>query len=382
MKKLLILFFIITAAACKEKYVAPFEAPAAGYLVVEGNINNGSSTTIVLTRSNTLTAQDKVYETGASVVVAGENNVVYTLNETTAGNYFISNMSLDPSFKYRLDIKTKDGKQYYSDYVVMKTTPPIDSLTWIRKDNGVEIYVNAHDDQRQSNYYQWDYQETWEFHSPFSNVLAFNDKNPNDIKIRYRDSTTRTGDPAIATCWKHRASTTLLIGSTVKLTSDRVYLPINYLVPNSQELSVLYSIYVRQTVLSKEAYEFLEMMKKNTEATGSIFDAQPSSLQSNIHCVQDPAEPVIGFVNVSSVAEKRLFIKRSEVVGWRYNTGCENFEIQNHPDSIKFAYSNGYIPTEPAKMMFDQILSFYVAYDMKCIDCTLTGSNVKPSFWP
>ena len=110
MKKLLYLFIILIAgAACKEKFVPPFIAPARGYLVVEGNINNASSTNIVLTRTNTLTGTDKIFETGATVMVEGQDNSSFPLTETSSGNYFVNQLNLC-SFGSKL-IFTKIGKQ-------------------------------------------------------------------------------------------------------------------------------------------------------------------------------------------------------------------------------------------------------------------------------
>ena len=138
---------------------------------------------------------------------------------------------------------------------------------------------------------------------------------------------------------------------------------------------------MRQVALSENAYRFMEKMKKNTEELGSIFDPQPSELQGNIHCVTNPSEIVIGFVEVSEEKRKRIFIKRSEVPDWGYSPGCSTVEIDNILDSIK-KYGSGRLPTIAGKTSpFGAILTFYAA-DPGCVDCTLSGTNVKPPFWP
>ena len=112
-----------------------------------------------------------------------------------------------------------------------------------------------------------------------------------------------------------------MLGSTAKLSQDIVYLPIASIPKDHGSLSVLYSIKVKQYAWTKEGYNFLDIMRKNTEIVGSVFDAQPSQLNGNIHCVTDPTEKVIGYFNISPVREKRIFINNSEVPDWRYESG-------------------------------------------------------------
>ena len=152
------------------------------------------------------------------------------------------------------------------------------------------------------------------------------------------------------------------------------------LASGSEKLSVLYSLNVHQYSLSKEAYIYLQKLKLNTEDIGSIFSVQPSELTGNIHCTTNPSEIVIGFVEVSQEKEKRLFISNVEVPGWNYRQDCQTpYIVLNNPDSIQ-KYAAG-LPTIPYQAGLG-IISFYDSPDPNCVDCTLRGSNVRPSFWP
>jgi hypothetical protein len=378
---ILLLIFIFS---CRDKYIIPQVAPATGYLVVEGNINAGNDTTVIfLSRSSTLTASGRTYEDGATVSVEGKDGSLFNLNNAGQGTYTINQLNVSNAQTYRLHIKTSNGKEYVSDYVAVKTTPPIDSVSWIRENEGLRIYVNAHDDAAQTRYYLWGYQETWEIHSAYSSVLEYDLSNRDRPGIKWINTLTHEPVESIYKCWVNRNSTSLALGSTAKLTTDRIYLPLVYLPNASRELSVLYSINVKQYALSKDAYEYLDKMRKNTESTGSIFDPQPSALSGNIHAVTDPAETVIGFVNISSAQQKRKWISSNEVLSWGYTSGCVTHEIQNKTDSIKAAISSGYIPTTvAAELPPGTITSFYTTERITCIDCRLSGSNIKPSYWP
>src|SRR5690606_41864672 len=77
-------------------------------------------------------------------------------------------------------------------------------------------------------------------------------------------------------------------------------------------ISVIYSFLTRRSsdLLSELAYNFMVMMKKNSEQLGSVFDPQPSQLAGNMSCITDPEEMVIGFIEVAEEKAKRIFIKR------------------------------------------------------------------------
>jgi Domain of unknown function (DUF4249) len=381
MNKLLITAIIFLIGGCKERYLSPVPNVATGYLVVEGVINNGGDeTNIKLSRTTSLTENRTQNETGASVRVESSNNTTFFLTENSEGNYIINNIQLDTAQKYRLIITTSNNEEYISDYEPVRNNPPIDSINWVRQSDGVQIYINTHDPQNNTRYYQWDYNETWEFHSAYSASLKFVTDGPpsfNNIGVEYRVP----GDPDIYACWKYNSSTSIMLGSSAKLAQDIIHLPLIFIENAAQQLSVRYSVMVNQYAWSKAGYEFLERMKKNTESVGSVFDPQPSELNGNIHCTSNPALPVIGFFNICAIQQKRIFIKNSELPQWGYRQPCMEQVFVNNPDSIK-AQTGGLLPTRPDKIVgTGTIVTFYAA-PSECVDCTLSGTNMKPFFWP
>lgn len=386
MKKLLYCILILSVAGCKERYEAPVHLPVTGYLVVEGVINSvpGGATTITLSRTTKLDNRKIQYELGAVVKVEGDDNSFFTLPEVTAGHYTSNSLNLSTAHKYRLNI-TSGGKQYLSDFVSVRNNPPIDSVSWKPENSGLQLYISTHDPKDSTRYYQWEYTETWEFHSSFPSLLKYkivNQGGKQVYSVVYRDSTSFAFDPRMYYCWKTVPSSAITLGSSAKLSKDIIYLPLLFIEPGSYKLSVLYSVEVKQYSWTKEGYAFLEEMKKNTEATGSVFDAQPSELNGNIHSVSDATEPVIGYVNICPVREQRIFIKSSDLPSWNYNAGCVQEEFDNISDSI-LAKASGLVPTFVAKLspFPGGIKTFYASTNI-CVDCTLRGSPDKPSFWP
>ncbi len=377
----LILLFLF--AGCKQVYDPHVESKTTGILVVEGFLNSGQGpTTIRLSRSSSL--EDTIFnpEFSAQVEAEGEDGSSFTLFDNGNGLYTNNQLTLNNSVKYRLHIRTTDGREYASDYTPVKYTPLIDSVTWQRENDGVMLYANAHDPQNETKYYQWTYEETWEIHSAYYNELVYvkdpATSAPTSVAYKYPD---QHADTSIYKCWNTLNSTTIVLGSTEKLTTDLVYLPVQYIEPHSEKLSVLYSINLRQYAISHDEYLFLQKMKKNTEQLGTIFDPQPSEISGNIHCLTDSNETVIGHIEISQEQVKRIFISNGEVPDWNYDPGCVFIEIGNNPQSI-MQYGIGLMPTLVAKMdPFGGILSFY-ASTPQCVDCTLRGVSQKPDFWP
>lgn len=383
MKKI---FFIglVLAIGCKEIYNAPVNSSGTGYLVVEGFINSTGVTTIKLSRTTKLSDGNiVVYEYNATVTIESYNGEKFLLHSEDSGTYVSDELLLNPTETYRLRIKTLNGKEYVSDYAAYKTTPAIDSITW-KRDNGVQIYVNSHDATGNTKYFQWQYDETWEYHSTYQSSLKYeiDPISQLPVGIEWRDSARHLTDETLYRCWKTKPSTNILISSTEKLSSDVVYLSLFTIPSASEQLSVLYSVNVKQFAISRENYDFLQKMKKNTEQLGSIFDAQPTELKGNIHCTTDPNEIVVGYIDVSQERRKRIFISNAEVPGWNYNSGCSQIIIENNPDSIRIK-GQGLFPTVPKQLNpLGGIDSFY-ASEIKCVDCTYEDrTNVKPSFWP
>lgn len=367
---------LITMAACKDKYDPDIHLPSSGLLVVEGFINAGTGpTTIALSRTSAIDHITEIPEPGARIEIQSEPGVSYPLEENANGNYSINQLSLDSALKYRLHIKTAEGKEYLSDFSEVKKSKPVDSVGWKAGTDLLTIYVSTHDDQNMSLYYQWKYEETWMYNSAYDSKIEFN----------ARDSMIfdRPNSDLIHTCWMMNQSTEIILGSTTSLSSDIVFqfplLNISYY--SSNRLVTRYSILVKQMVLNKGWYEWKQKLKKNTEELGSVFDAQPSETGGNLHCITNPSEQVIGFVGCSSVTEKRIFIDRTALPPLQVYTGyeiCSMDTVPNMPRPLVYYFGSGYgVPIMP----FEQS-AFILGSSAGCVDCRVRGgSTVKPDFW-
>ncbi len=304
-KILIILFALALLFNCRKPYSPPASELSNTTLVVEGMIAVGDSADnrILLSRLKPLddtTINDP--EERAQVVIESAAGGRWVLPEVSPGNYRAIN-NIPVNSDYRLRITATSGKTYETPFLKPVNTPPIDSVTWSQPDD-LNIYVHSFDPSGTTRYYRWDYNETWEYRSYY---------NP---EVEYVNGAIVVIPPArqIYSCWRFRDANAINILNTTALSEDRVsYFPLKTIPNGSEEGSARYSILVKQMGLTKEAYEFWNILKKNTEMTGSLFDPQPSQLPTNIICVSDPKERVVGYLCAGKQETKRIFVTYAEL---------------------------------------------------------------------
>lgn len=370
-----ILIFLL--AKCKQEYLPQVKVSNVRLLVVEGYINSGQGpTTMRLSRVTDLADTVPIPEFSAQVDVEDDNGGIFALADNGNGEYSIPQLILENNAKYRVHIKTTDGKEYVSDYSTVKHTPVIDSITWQKENDGVQIYVNNHDNQNDTSYYRWTYSETWEFHSAYISTLDYVIDPVTNYPI---DLMTRADPDAIYKCWKTQQSTSIILGSSEKLTENRIFLPVRFIEPLGEELSVRYHIELSQYALSHESFLFYQRLRRNTEEIGTLFDPQPSQLPTNIHCLTDPVEAVVGFVEITDLQQDHIFITNEDVKPWVMPVACSKIVARNDRLELQITASAN-LPLSPLTYLGPRI-DKYEAAAKECVDCTLRGTNVKPAFW-
>lgn len=373
---------LLMALACRQSYEPPAIKAANRFLVVEGviNLNAGEPTTILLSRTRNLSDTFLTDpERGAAIQVQSAAGNIYHLSEQTAGVYASGPLALNAAQQYRLRIQTSDGKEYLSELVQAKATPPIDSITWKQhlepgQAKDVTIYASTHDPANNTRYYRWEYVETWQYRAVYDTDLGWNVQA--GLIFYYPPSDQRYN------CWFENAGTQIAIASSIKLSGDVIDRAPLYTLPyNSEKLGVRYSVLVKQYALTQDAYKYWEILQKNTQQLGTLFDAQPSQLKGNIRNAANDNEPVIGYVSASAVQQQRIFIARQQLVDWQGGVSqpdCpiattsqdpNNYLILNFPDTsfgpYYFTSGGGLVLTKKT-----------------CLDCTRKGgTNKRPSFW-
>ncbi len=369
-----LLALLLVFCTCKKPYMPEVIQQENQYLVVNGviNIAPGGKTHLRLSRTRNL--EDTTInhpEPGASVTIEGADGSRYFLQELTSdGDYQSDPLQLSSATPYRVSIQTRQGKHYNSEFVRPVVTPPIDSVSW-QQPGDLQLYVSTHDPSEQAKFFRWDFEETWEYHAQLETVWL----------IQADTIAIATPDNQKTICWRGQFSKQIILANAAALSEARISLQPILLIPNGDErLAWRYSILVNQYALSSEAYNYWQIVEKNSQELGGLFDQMPSNLIGNFSCQESPEEPVLGYMSATAVQSARIFISRLDLQNWPQTLPrdeCElvgigydnrNFPRWDYPDT---SYAVYYFVTGGANLAKNS-----------CLDCRRAGgTNVKPSFW-
>jgi Domain of unknown function (DUF4249) len=360
---------VMAGASCKKSYNLSVINTSVSYLVIEGVINSGGDSTIIkITRTINLAQVASDPLTKAVVTIEDNQNGSFILSEKNKGIYVSPGLNIDKTKQYRLRVKTTDNEVYLSDYEPVLTTPPIDSVGFSIGIDGLKVYVNTHDATNSVKYYRWSYTEPWEFHSFY----------PSSAMVQGDSLVERTEDQEIYFCYGTNNSSDIPLTSTSNLAQSTLYQKEIAFVPStSEKLETRYGIAVSQYALTADAYNFYLLLEQNTEQLGSIFDAEPSQIQGNIHCLANPQQSVIGYIGVSNVTTQKAFISYSALPQTWVATYPAFCIISPNTPGVDLVAT--YIAENPKQFQFTDIARDHST--PICVDCTLRGSRTPPPFW-
>lgn len=376
MKRSFIVFFI-GLSSCIDPYNPPEIAQSESLLVVDGYVNSSGTSKITLSRSQNLTdPAQPTFEIGAEVWVEDTQGNKVFFAADNFGEYYLTEHTFTAA-TYRLKVRLSNQKEYESDFVPRLTSPEIDEVTWgLTETEEVELKVSTHDDLSSvPGYYRWTFEETWEYVTPYYSSLVFNTitKQPDE----------RLNN--ITACWRTAQSTSIAVESTSRFNENKVSeFAIDRFKINSERFKIKYSVLVKQVSITADAYNYWKQVKKSNEDLGTIFGPLPSEVISNIRCVTNPNEPVMGFFSMSSITTKRLFIPNRELPAPTfYNTPYSACTISEIPvQNISQFNSEIYLLVGPLYLGGGPIIRAYSYSDKFCVDCRLSGgTNIQPDYW-
>jgi hypothetical protein len=355
--------------SCTEKFYLDSDSEIS-ILVVDGKITNQTGPyTVSLYRTVNLYEADTLNpETGASIFITDGNGNSDTFLETSPGVYETQDLSFQGQVgqSYWIEIETSDGERYESSPETIQPEILITSIygeegSILLSDastvNGVEIFMDAQDSSNEASYLRWEYQESWEWQSPF--YLAITD-NPSKICYPYVSSDDVfifDGSNQNVKTFSHLSSSSIL--------EDEVKLNYEYFIRFA-----LYSV-------NFDCYEFWNNIKSSIQNNGSLYDVIPSNASGNI-CACDSDNLVLGYFEASSVTTKYA----------SFSTEDFEMEFSDFPsecEEITMKLLSGSPSEDTYRILSDYWEGdshvFIVRYNF-CYDCNVKYSPTKPSFWP
>ena len=356
-------------------------------VVIDGDIIAGGITRVKVGLTQSLVDNEETIPMGASVWVESENGDIFSGIELEENEFEVDTENLNLQERYRLGVSIPGRGEYFSAFKGVLISPSIDSITYsVAADRSyARIEVTTHNDEQTSKLYcKWSYSENWESDAVFPAELEY------DIKTQVMRKLEWTEILAKQYCFSESVTTGTYIANTEKLSDNVIYKSVINEIPKTDtRLMRLYSILVRQTVLDKEAYIYWDNIKNNTTGTGGLFGPQPSEVRGNIENNTVPGEIVIGYINVTTMTEKREFIDwTSERI---FSTNCVTTLVENKKpgdQSIGNTLWNSYYNMGYRPIMYPElenggydVLQAYWALE-KCTDCRVFSNSSRPDFWP
>ncbi len=359
-------------------------------LVIEATITDkNEQQTIMLSRTFQFEEDGPAAESNAQVTVLDETGTQYTFEESPeiAGKYVsTSAFAAQPNRNYQLKIATANGRNYESESIQLPQGTPIENLYAEKAINnqgikGASVMLDSYNPQGTSNYYRFEYVETYKIISRFASdqdlVVVSASPPVFDLIPKTREE---------EVCYVTVASNSILLANTNSLTEDRLSrYQVRFIERTDPIIAQRYSILVEQSVISREAYTFYELLKSFSGSESLFSQIQPGFIEGNIASLANENEKVIGIFNAAAVSSERVFFNYIDVFdvedgspGLFLGDNC----ILNSPDPRALV---PLIQNNTAKFVrlgtVEGGMGPYTVAPRICVDCTVFGTSEVPEFW-
>lgn len=401
--------------------VEEIELKSDGYfesaLVVEAILTDELKThKILLSRSYEISSVSPILEFGAKVSLVDENGVVIYFQEVQPGMY-LSEIEFQamPNIDYELVIILNNGDTIKSEKMQLTHQTQIDELYVQRGFNennveGISVFVNSYDEQGSSKYYRFEYEETYKIVAPLYTPLELV---PNDVQFPILNGeldfsdleaiiemlvVQKFRDEQEQICYNTINSNDIIQVNTNVFDEDRLdQFRIRFIGRNNYYIAHRYSILVRQYVQSLEGYTYYNLLNEFSQNENIFSESQTGQIEGNLFTMNEPSKFVIGFFEVSSVDEKRVYFNYSDLFPQaqapEYYTTCDDFFrpplleedfAHNITNSPLLDYLNS------GMQLFDEVEDFnpspfenapFRLVIEPCGDCTYLGKNYPPIWW-
>jgi hypothetical protein len=379
LSNILLALLVISLMSCIDDF-DPVINSYQNLLVVDGGFSNEPGPhTVRLSLSTRVSDPGFIPVVNASVKITDNLDNIIFLDETEPGIYQTDEeVSGVIGRSYTLEVITASGKTYVSETEKLTQPVEIDTVyheTVTRQETGYdydlygyEFYVNTRQADNPESYLKWDLEATFQYQSEYTIRWYF------DGALHWFH-----GPDSLYNCWKSHRINTIFTSSTNVLTNPVIDgFPLNFVSTETRELSVRYSLLVKQRTISETANAYWEETRKQNGGEWSLYVTQPHYIMGNITNINNPDEQVLGYFMVNGVDEMRIFVDRPPPeVPMRY---------------LRCVLTEADFQAYGEMGMMDPV--FYPLYAIEtnggrratphqdCVDCRRKGGTIeKPSFW-
>lgn len=341
------IFAALMLVQCEDYYVPEIEEmPRA--LVVEAMLTDEPGYfSVRLSRTSTFDGRSYSYtERNARMYLWSMENESYNFFEQSAGMYRThDSVFTKPGHHYLLWIETQNGEIYRSETQVMPEKTPIQQI---------ELSDSVF---REVNYNYWGEPYVRDFEGIYFSVLPEMPTNT-DVGFLYQWKSLINYHVHSAElplefnyyCWKKVSSNTIYVydyyqglsGNTLLL--DNLHFLSYYNISpepldssrfeGTVQQAISHSIYykLKQHTINSDAAAFWRSVKKQSEASGKLFDPVEEELSSNIYCESNPDICAHGYFYTAATTQKTIAIK----LGW--HEVRQVYEIDFFPEPHEYEH--------------------------------------------
>ncbi len=382
-------------------------------LVVDARITNeNKQQRVLLSRPTALSADSSAAGVpGASVIISSSQGSTFQFEESDSGSYVSTQpFAAIEGVEYTLEIELADGQQYLSAPASRGPESTIDRIYAQRElsnlgVDGISIYVDSSNPDPQADRYRYEYEETYKIIAPNWTASEFEIISDGseigvfpDVRLVPRAQEERV-------CYNTVASTEILLSNGLEAETEELRGNlIRFLGNDNPVISHRYSILVRQYLQSPEAYSFYTSLRNFSSSDNVFNQIQPGLLEGNIQAVNDAEAIVLGFFEVASVTEKRLFFNYEDfypgepLPPYFDTVNCERIfapRLYNPERDGPSPLDQCGAPQGLTELIELELVEYYLDNTVPpglcqgpyfitqraCGDCTALGSNIAPDFW-
>jgi len=366
---------------CEEKYWPDLGGKYQNLLVVDGMITNEPGPYVIrLAYSSPVNGQEYLPASGFQLTIRDDHGISETLHEINPGIYTTDSLGIQGIVgrTYHIEITSPLGETYKSEPELLRKPTGIESVYTkleYRQNNdlnydiaGYQFYLSTAIAEQDTNYFLWNMTATYKYQADLKIRLIFD----GSLRPFYNSDSLRI-------CYKTQIIKEIFTYSTEGLAEPVLTnFPLHYVSTETREISIRYSLLVKQLSISETAHKFWSTAREQSSDIGDLHARQPYQIRGNIFNLNNPNEQVLGLFVAAGITEKRIFVNRPDPpVRMRYPVCVAgDGAVENFAD-IFFTDARFW----PVYATFD-VYGRAALPPQKCMNCELSGGVIqKPEFW-
>jgi hypothetical protein len=377
----LIIIVALPMASCVDEYWPDLGSKYNKLLVVDGLITTDPGPYLIkLSTSTSVDQPAYIPFEGAEVFITDDLGNTETLTELDPGEYYTTTGGMRgvAERKYKLNINTTEGKNYESEFELLISPKPIDSvyaMVEYKQDDdydhdlaGYQFYLDTKVPGQDTIYFLWNLEATFKYQVDYFIRWIFD----GDLDWFYHPD-------SLYTCFSTYQIPDLYLFSTEDLSIPEInHLPFHFVSTETRTLSLRYSLFVEQLSLNRNTYQFWEKVDEQNNNQGVLYLQQPYQIRGNVSNIDDPSEPVLGMFMVAGKSTKRIFVDRPPVSIPFYYTECELDDADFESYGQMWMADPVFYPIYAIETPGGQ----RAVPDQACVDCRRHGGTIIiPDFW-